>query len=214
MAQGKKKNNEWWDRFDKWEEEWERKRREERLEDARKLRQAEEDYDRSLHSLNPLTTTPQPKKILATQSREPGVKRLPLEVPLNCPLIMPVRIVRIDQPNLGEATIFFQADKTNKGGDFLEPVAFQIKRIMEYLISERLLFFIQPAEKGSFIIRVARDKKAPPLFNISLYPPEAIFIKALEESLQWSPGYIFDIQDILKGILERLRKEIKDQKED
>lgn len=213
MSPKKKKNNEWWDRFDKWEEEWKRKRKEETLEDARKLRQAEEDYENSLRSLNPLEKSPQPKKILATQSREPGVKRIPLEAPLNCPLIMPARIVRVDQPHIGEAIIFFRIDIRNKGGEILEPVAFQIKRLMEYLINERLLFFLQPSEKGSFTIRVAGEKNAPPLFEVSHYCPEAILIKALEKSFPWSPGYVFDIKEILKRILERLNKEIKDQRE-
>ncbi|MGA1841847.1 MAG: hypothetical protein ACMUIU_14595 [bacterium] len=214
MTNKDKKKNEWWDRFDKWEEEWKKKRKEERMEDAKKLRQAEEDYDRSLHSLNPLTTTPQPKEILATQSREPGSKRIPLEDPLNCPLILPVRIIKIEQPDPGEAIVFFQAKSIDKGENFLEQLAFQIKKVIEYLVNERLLFFVQPAEKGAFVIRVAGDKKAPPLFNISGYSGEAILIKALEKSLQWSPGYIFNVRDILKGILKRLLREFEDQKED
>jgi hypothetical protein len=214
MAHKEKKNNEWWDRFDKWEKKWERKRKEERLKDAKKLRQAEEDYDRTIHSLNPLTTTPQPKQVLATQSREPGDKSIPLEISLNCPLTLPERIVKVDQPDPGEVIVFFQAKRINKGDYPLEQVAFQIKRIMECLVNERLLFFIQPAEKGAFVIRVAGDKKAPPIFNISRYSREAILIKALEKSLQWSPGYIFNVRDILKGIFERLLRELEVQKED
>ncbi|MGA1863466.1 MAG: hypothetical protein ACMUHX_00225 [bacterium] len=214
MTHKDKKKNELWDRFDKWQEEWERKRKEERLEDAKKLHQAEEDYDRSLHSLNPLTTTPLPKEILATQSREPGAKRIPLEDPLNCPLTLPVKIIKIDQPDPGEAIIFFQAKGIDRGDDFLEQVAFQIKKVMEYLVNERLLFFVQQAEKGTFVIRVAGDKKALPLFNISGYSGEAILIKALENSLQWSPGYIFNVREILKGILKGLMRESEDHKED
>ena len=214
MAYGKKKKKEWWDRFDEWEVEWKKKRKEESLHDARKLRQAEEDYEKSLHSLNPLTTSPKPKKILATQSREPGIKRIPLESLLNCPLTMPARIEKIDQPNIGEAIIFFKTDKRNKGSEILEPVAFQIKRLMEYLINERFLFLLQPVEKDFFVIRVAGDINAPPLFNISLYAQEAILLRMLEKSLPWSPGYVFDVQEILKRIVDRFHKELEAQKED
>jgi hypothetical protein len=82
---------------------------------------------------------------------------------------------------------------------------------MEYLINERVLFILQPTEKGSFMIRVAEDKKAPPLLELSIYFKKAILVKILEKTLPWSPGYIFDIQNILKQIIERLNKEIKDQ---
>jgi len=114
------------------------------LEDARKLREAEEDYNRSLHSLNPLATNTKPKKILATQSKEPGVKRIPLETALNCPLIMPARIVKIEQPHIGEAIIFFQIEGKHEGREILEPAAFQLKRLIEYL--KYRIFIVAPPD--------------------------------------------------------------------
>lgn len=211
MARKKTKDNRLWDRFDQWEEEWRKKREKERLEDARKIRDAEEDYERTLHSLNPLKTSPDPKKVLASQSREPGLKRLPLESPLDFPLIKPASIIKVEHPTKEEGVIIFRMDEKNRTGDILEAVAFQIKRIIEYVINERLLFFLQPIKQGIFVIRAAGDREAPPIFEISQDSPGVIRIKVLENSLLWSLGYQFNVPEILNRILERFNREIEKQ---
>ena len=214
MVHEDQKSNNWWNRFKEWESEWKEKRKEEKRKDARKLREAEEDYERSLHNLNPLYTPPAAKKILATQSREPGLKRMPLESSRHFPLILPARIKKIIQTNPEEATILFHLDERDKIAGILEPTAFMTKRLVEHLVSERILFFIQPGEKGSFVIRVAGDKEIPPILDVSLHAKDAIMIKVLEKSLPWSLGYQFNVSEILKQIVERLKKEVEDQKED
>jgi hypothetical protein len=213
MVHENQKSDDWWDRFKKWEEEWKEKRKEEQLKDARKLREAEEDYERSLHNLNPLSSRPAPKKILATQSREPGFMRMPLESPHHFPLFLPARVKKIVQNNQDEAIIFFHMDEKGKKTEILEPTAFMTKRLVEHLVNERMLFFIQPCDKGSFLIRVAGDKEVPPILEVSQYAKDAILIKVLEKSLPWSLGYQFNVPEILKQIVGRFEKEIEDQKE-
>ncbi|MGA1795021.1 MAG: hypothetical protein ACMUIL_04090 [bacterium] len=207
MVAEKKNEKKWWDRFERFEEDWKRRRREERLEDARKLREAEEDYEESLRSLNPLAKPPNPKEILATRSREPGTRRIPLQPIHTHPLIMPGMIDRVEQPGKGEAVIVFSPE----GGDIagiLEPVSFQIKRLIEYMINERLLFFLQQTERGSFVIRAAGERDSRSLIEISRCSRESVRIVAHERTLPWSPGYHFDLFEILKRIVERLRMQI------
>ena len=123
--------------------------------------------------------------------------------------ISPARIIKIDQPNQEEGIIFFQIDRNIRAGDILEPAAFQFKRIVEFVISERLLFYLEPKENGVFFIQVAGNREIPPILEISLYSKEAILIKVLERSLVWSLGYQFNVPEILKRILQRLKQEIK-----
>ncbi|MGA1843121.1 MAG: hypothetical protein ACMUIS_00990 [bacterium] len=207
MVVERKNEKKWWERFERFEEDWKRRRREERLEDARKLREAEEDYEESLHSLNPLVKPAKPREILATRSREPGTRRIPLQPIHTHPLIMPARIDRVEQPGKGEAVIVFSPE----GGDIadiLEPVSFQIKRLIEYMINERLLFSLHQTEQGAFVIRAAGERDAPPLIEISRGSRESVRIVVHERSLSWSPGYHFDLFEILKRIAERLQMQI------
>lgn len=213
MVHKDKKSDDWWDRFEKWEEEWKEKRKEEHLKDAKKLREAEEDYEKTLHNLNPLSSRPAPKKILATQSREPGFMRMPLKSPHHFPLFLPARIKKIVQKNKEEAIIFFHMDEKEKKMEILEPTAFMAKRLVEHLVNERMLFFIQPCEKGGFAIRVAGDREIPSILEVSRHAKDAILIKVLEKSLPWSLGYQFNVPEILKQIVVRFKKELEDQKE-
>ncbi len=203
-----KGNEAFWERFKSWEEEWKKKRMENRLDDARKLREAEDDYERSLRSLNPLESPPpEPKEILGVKSNEPALKKLPLKAISSLPLILPVELLRVELQGKELGQIFFRAEE-EESANLLYSLAFNIKRLIEYILDERLLFIIQPKDRDSFFIKAAWDSKSPPFFEVALSSPELIHIKVLEHHIAWSHGFIFDCKDILEMIVQRLRKEI------
>ncbi|MBN2373863.1 hypothetical protein JXL19_08765 [bacterium] len=199
------KGNDFWERFDEWKEKWKKDRDADRLNAARELRDAEEDYERYAHSLNPFEPRPKPRDILGTQAGDPSINRIPLKDPQPCRITMPALIDHIDSPSKAETLVYFRIGE-EAAEKILEQATFQIKKIIEHIIGGRFMFFMQPKGIDSFLIIKAIDKDAPPFFEITLSLPNGIRIKALEEAMTWSHGHIFDCYEILRLIVERLKK--------
>lgn len=209
MSDEEKRDKKFWKLFEEWEEDWLEQRQKERLEDAKRLHESEEDYDMTLKALNPLNIPlKRPKEMLGVQSTEPDLNRIPLKDPSDFHLIMPGVIVSLDYPNEYEANVHFQCRDTPWNPDTLESFSFQIKGLIEHILDERLLFFLQPQGDTSFLIKPGWDNSIPPFFEISAPSEGVISIKALGRHIEWEPGYGVACHHLLKKVVKRLQNEI------
>lgn len=216
-----------WDDLEEWEKKWIERRREEHKEEARRLREAEEEYERFSRSMKVLEPVKKVESILATESSEPARLKMRLrgmeafkEIPPFC-----VERIAYDQkaPHFILITPVVEAANRGKAG---ERLACSLRKALEFQTDEKIYSILEETglkntgveetglketdlkgaslrETGEFSIKALDGAEFISLCRIFLSPDQEgqIIIEIQKSSFPYFHGYSFSVEDMVYNYL-------------
>jgi hypothetical protein len=205
----KAEEEKWWKALEAWEKRWIEERKERRLEEARSIREAEDEYQRFSHSTSVLT--PPAKKVgqvLATQSREPALGKMRLADMKHFPGPPPFRIDRIirsEEEELPHLTRIIPVLEPGKKSRACEYLACSLKRAFEFQTNEKINVILEESGPQEFLIKALEGAEFIPLCRICSPDQEQVRIEIQRHSFPYIHGYSFDVGEIVRHYLSWLQ---------
>jgi len=205
----KAEEEKWWKALEEWEERWIEERKIRRLEEARAIREAEDECQRFPQSMNVLT--PPAKKveqILATRSREPGLGKMRLADMKHFPGTPPFRIDRVisdGDTRAGHPIQIIPAIEPEKKSKACEYLAYSLRRALEYQTHEKIHVILEESGPQEFLIKALEGAEFVPLCRICGTDQDQVKIAIQRHAFPYIHGYSFDVVEIVRHYLSWLQ---------
>lgn len=200
----KKKAEQFWEALEDWEKKWTEERKNEHKEEAKKIREAEEEYQRFSRSQKVLEPVKKAKDILAVKSSEPSLGKMRLQKMESFPGNPPFEIDRIDyeKKDLIHHPIRIipkiEPEKKCKAHAYC---AYSMRKALEFQTNEKINVILEASGPREFLIKALEGAEFVPLCRIFASSRDYIEIEIKKSSFPYIHGYSFDIGKIVYNYL-------------
>ena len=200
----KEKQKRFWDAIKDWEKKWTEERKNERIEEAKKIQEAEEEYQRFSQSQKVLTPGKKAQDILATKSREPSMGMMRLQKMESFPEKPPFEIDRIDYDKkdfIHHPICLIPKIVPEKKLKAHEYCAYNLRKALEFQTSEKINVILEASSDREFLIKALEGAEFVPLCRIFASSQNHIEIEIKKSLFPYIHGYSFDIGKIVYNYL-------------
>ena len=200
----KNKGGQLWEALDEWEKKWTKERKKERIEEAQKIREAEEEYQRFSHSPKILTPAKKVKNILAVTSTEPSLGKMRLQRMKSFHENPPFGLDHIvyDKKDLLHHRIhIIPKIEPGKKGKAHEYLAYNLRKALEFQTNEKINVILHKSGPREFLIKALEGAEFVPLCRVFASSRDHLEIEITKSSFPYIHGYSFDIEKILFNYL-------------
>jgi len=196
-----------WNAVEDWEKNWTEERKNERIEEAKKIQEAEKEYQRFSRSQKILTPEKKATDILATESHEPSLGKMQLQNMESFPENPPFEIDRIDYEKkdfIHHPIRIMPKIEPEKKCKAHEYCAYSLRKALEFQTSEKINVILEALAPREFLIKALEGAEFVPLCRIFASPQgsqEYIEIEIKKSSFPYIHGYSFDIGKIVYNYL-------------
>lgn len=200
----KPKAEQFWEALEDWEKNWTKERKNEVIEEAKKIQEAEEEYQRFSRSQKVLTPTKKTKDILAVKSLEPSLGKMRLQKMESFPENPPFEIDRIDYDKkdfIHHPIRIIPKIEPEKKCKAHEYCAYTLRKALEFQTSEKINVILEASSPREFLIKALEGAEFVPLCRIFASSQDYIEIEIKKSSFPYIHGYSFDIGKIVYNYL-------------
>jgi len=200
----KPKAEQFWEALEDWEKNWTEERKNEYIEEAKKIKEAEEEYQRFSRSQKILTPEKKAKDILAVKSSEPFLGKMKLQSMESFSENPPFEIDRIDYDKkdfIRHPIRIIPKIEPEKRCKTHEYCAYSLRKALEFQTNEKINVILEASSPREFLIKALEGAEFVPLCRIFASSQDYIEIEIKKSSFPYIHGYSFDIGKIVYNYL-------------